>query len=37
VAPILFKHDTMDGKLVRSQEQLEQAGYEVYVPVTFEP
>jgi hypothetical protein len=37
VAPILFKHDTFDGKLVQSESQLQQAGYEVYVPVTFEP
>ena len=35
VAPILFKHITMNGKLVRNEEQLREAGYEVYVPVKF--
>jgi hypothetical protein len=37
VAPILFKHDTMDGKALRTVEQLRQDGNEVDVPVKFEP
>jgi hypothetical protein len=37
VAPILFKHDTMDGKPLRSVEQMRQDGNEVDVPVKFEP
>jgi hypothetical protein len=37
VAPILFKHDTMGGKALRTVEQLRQDGNEVDVPVKFEP
>lgn len=37
VAPILFKHDMMDGKPLRSVEQMRQDGNEVDVPVKFEP
>ena len=37
VGPILFKHDTMDGKALLSVEQLRRDGNEVDVPVKFEP
>jgi hypothetical protein len=37
VAPILFKNVTMDGAVLRDEDQLKRAGYEVYVPVKFEP
>lgn len=37
VAPILFKNVRMNGELVRSADQLKQAGYEIFVPVKFEP
>jgi len=37
VAPILFRHVIMDGKVLRNEGQLKRAGYEVYVPVKFEP
>ena len=36
VAPILFKHVTMNGAVVGSAEQLEQAGFDLSVPVKFE-
>ena len=35
VAPILFKHVTMRGKLIRNLDQLKEAGYEIYGPVKF--
>jgi hypothetical protein len=37
VAPILFKNVTMDGAVLRDEDQLKRAGYEVHVPVKFEP
>jgi hypothetical protein len=37
VAPVLFKHDTMEGKPLRSVEQMRQDGNEVDVPLKFEP
>jgi len=37
VAPILFENVRMNGELVRSADQLKQAGYETFVPVKFEP
>jgi len=37
VAPIVFKHVKMNGEVLRNEEQLKRAGYEVYVPVKFEP
>jgi hypothetical protein len=37
VAPILFKNVKMDGQLLRNADQLKRDGYEVYVPVKFEP
>jgi len=37
VGPILFKNVKMKGVVMRSTEQLKRAGYEVYVPVKFEP
>ena len=37
VAPILFKHVTMNGKLIQNAEQLKATGFDLQVPVTFEP
>jgi hypothetical protein len=37
VGPILFKHVTMNGTLVQSAEQLKQTGFDLQVPVKFEP
>ncbi len=37
VAPIVFKNVKMDGQLLRNADQLKRNGYEVYVPVKFEP
>ena len=37
VAPIVFKHVKMNGEVLRNEEELKRAGYEVYVPVKFEP
>jgi hypothetical protein len=37
VGPILFKHDTMNGAVVRSADQLKRDDYEIFVPVRFQP
>lgn len=37
VGPILFKHVSMNGTVVRNAEDLERAGLDVSVPVKFEP
>jgi len=37
VGPILFKNVKMNGAVLKNIEQLKQAGYEVDVPVKFEP
>jgi len=37
VAPIVFKNVKMDGAVLHDEDQLKRAGYEVYVPVKFEP
>jgi hypothetical protein len=37
VAPILFKHVTMNGNLIQSADQLKQTGFDIQVPVQFEP
>lgn len=37
VGPILFKHDTMNGDVVRSADQLKRDDYEIFVPVRFQP
>jgi hypothetical protein len=37
VGPILFKHDTILGETVRSADDLKRDGYEIFVPVNFEP
>jgi hypothetical protein len=37
VAPILFKHVTMNGTLIQNAEQLRQTGFDLSVPVKFEP
>jgi hypothetical protein len=36
VAPIQFKHVTVNGAVVRNARQLEQAGFDLSVPVKFE-
>jgi hypothetical protein len=37
VGPVLFKNVKIDGVVIRNLEQLRRAGYEVSVPVKFEP
>jgi polygalacturonase len=37
VAPILFKNVKMNGTVLRKGDQLARGGYEVFVPVKFEP
>jgi hypothetical protein len=37
VAPILFKHVKMNGTLIQSVEQLQATGFDLSVPVRFEP
>jgi hypothetical protein len=37
VGPILFKNVKIDGAVVRNADQLKRAGFEVLVPVKFEP
>jgi hypothetical protein len=37
VAPILFKKVRVQGKEIRSAKQLERTGFDLSVPVTFEP
>jgi len=37
VAPILFRHVTMNGEILRNAGQLKRDNYEVYVLVRFEP
>jgi hypothetical protein len=37
VAPILFKHDTLNGQPLRTAAQLKQAHYELHAPVQIEP
>jgi hypothetical protein len=37
VGLIVFKNVRMNGAVLRNGEQLKRAGYEVYVPVKFEP
>jgi hypothetical protein len=36
VAPILFKNVKLNGTLVRSIDQLRQAGWDISVPMKFE-
>jgi Pectate lyase superfamily protein len=36
-APVLFKNVKMNGETLRNVDQLKRNGYEVYVPVKFEP
>jgi hypothetical protein len=37
VAPILFKNDTIKGEAVRNADDLKRDGFEIFVPVKFEP
>ena len=37
VGPVLFKNDTIQGETVRSVDDLKRDGYEIFVPVNFEP
>ena len=37
VAPIVFKNDRINGAVVRNGDQLKRDGYEIFVPVKFEP
>jgi hypothetical protein len=37
VAPVLFKNVKMNGTVIRNAEQLKRGGYDVSVPVKFEP
>jgi hypothetical protein len=37
VAPIVFKSVKMNGQAIRNGDQLKRAGFEIFVPVKFEP
>jgi hypothetical protein len=37
VAPIVFRNDTINGEAVRNAGDLKRNGYEIFVPVKFEP
>jgi hypothetical protein len=37
VAPILFKHVTANGTVIKNAEELTQAGFDLSVPTKFEP
>jgi hypothetical protein len=37
VAPVLFKNVTINGAKIRDAKQLERAGFDLSVPVKFEP
>jgi hypothetical protein len=37
VAPVVFKNVKIDGAVIRNAEQLKRAGFDLFVPVKFEP
>ncbi|MGD1043498.1 MAG: hypothetical protein ABR913_10645, partial [Sedimentisphaerales bacterium] len=37
VAPVVFKNVKIDGAVIRNAEQLKRAGFDLSVPVKFEP
>ena len=37
VGTVLFKHVTMNGAIIKTDEQLKRTGFDLSVPVKFEP